>query len=264
MKNLLMSFSCLLALMLCAADVTAQGGRGGHGKQGRNVQSSQSVGRGPQHGGPGGQNSGAVVSNVGGLNLLKMWEEEKLARDVYMQLAKTSGLPVFQNISRSEGQHMQALERLLSGGGTASVSLNKTPGVFTVPEYQQLYATLVAAGSRSPLDALMVGAKIEEMDIADLNRLLSQAPGPQVGQVLAHLLQGSHNHLRAFASQIASQGATYKAQFLTQAEFNTIAKSTDPGHGAGAGGRGPGSGGSGNSAQGVGGRNAKQKGRGRS
>ncbi len=32
----------------------------------------------------------------------------------------------------------------------------------------------------SPLDALMVGARIEEMDIADLKRLLPQATNPQL------------------------------------------------------------------------------------
>ena len=122
---------------------------------------------------------------------------------------------------------MQAIERLLGGGGGNGWS--DKPGVFAFAEYQQLYETLVASGSRSPLDALKVGAKIEEMDIADLRQVLNQTNDPQVRQVLQHLMQGSQNHLRAFASQITQQGAIYHAEFLSQADFDQIASSTGQG-----------------------------------
>ena len=111
-------------------------------------------------------------------------------------------------------------------------------GIFVFPEYQQLYKSLIASGTRSPLDALTVGAKIEEMDIADLRRLLTQTTDRQVRQVLEHLMQGSQNHLRAFAFQIAKQGATYNAEFLTQAEFDQIAGSSGQGRGQHSAGRG--------------------------
>lgn len=42
---------------------------------------------------------------------------------------------------------------------------------------------------------------------------------------------GSQNHLRAFAAQIAKQGGAYNGQFLTQAEFDRIASSTGQGRG---------------------------------
>ena len=51
-------------------------------------------------------------------------------------------------------------------------------------------------------------------------------------------MQGSQNHLRAFASQIAKQGASYNAEFLTQAEFDQIARSSGQGHGQQSAGRG--------------------------
>jgi rubrerythrin len=208
-----------------------------------------------------------------------MREEEKLARDVYTQLAKTSTLPIFRNISRAESQHMQAIERLLRGGGRNV--LNDKLGVFAFADYQQLYDSLVASGSRSPLDALKVGAKIEEMDIADLRQMLNQANDQQVRQVLQHLLQGSQNHLRAFASQITRQGASYNAEFLSQADFDQIAKSSEQGQqsrrggnaggqGSQNGGNGPGfgfqgqnSGGQGLGGQGLDGQGQRGQGRGR-
>lgn len=174
-----------------------------------------------------------TTSSLSSQELLRMWEEEKLARDVYVQLAKTSNLFVFENISRAETQHMQALEGLLRGTGVTPP--NDVAGVFTFADYQQLYTTLVSSGSRSPVDALRVGAKIEEMDIADLKVLIAATNVPQLRRVLESLKRGSENHLRAFASQLARHGASYQAEFLTQVEFDQIANSTGTGRGQQAG-----------------------------
>lgn len=43
-----------------------------------------------------------------------MYEEEKLARDLYARLGEEWNLPAFANISRSEAQHMAALEALFT------------------------------------------------------------------------------------------------------------------------------------------------------
>ena len=200
--------------------------------------------------------SSSGISNVNAADLVLMWEEEKVARDVYTRLSQTYPIQIFRNISMAENQHMQAVERLVRSSAGAAVQLDPTPGVFTNAEYQQLYTSLVQTGGRSMLDALKVGAKIEEMDIADLQRLLAQTNEPAVTQVLSQLLRGSENHLRAFASQIARLGGSYEAEFLSQAEFDRIAYSSgggQQGRGQGvgqAGGRGAGQAG-GSSAQGM-------------
>jgi len=270
MKNTLIGLGVLLVLVVVTSDATAQRGRGngqGQGQgQGRGKGQGQGQGQAGQsqrnnlgatpRGNQSRQTTNALPANGGGLDLLRMREEEKLARDVYTSLAKSSRQVIFQNISRAESQHMQALERLIRSSGNAA-NLGNTPGVFAYPDYQQLYTTLVASGSQSPLDALMVGAKIEEMDIADLQRLLKQTVDPQARQILEHLMRGSENHLRAFASQLAKQGASYKAEFLTQTQFDQIANSSGSGQGRqsaghGANGAGRGKMGQGNAGQGFG------------
>jgi hypothetical protein len=186
-----------------------------------------------------------VLTDKSGKDLRRMWEEEKLAHDVYARLAKTSGLGMFQNIAGAERRHMQAIARLIQTGTANETTLKDSPGEFDFPKYQQLYDSLIASGTGSPLEALMVGAKIEEMDIVDLKRLIGEATDPWVRQVLENLMQASHNHLRAFASQIASRGESYKAEFLSQAEFDEIAESLGQGRGrqfAGRGGIGGGQG----------------------
>lgn len=254
MKSLLMGLVALLVLTMVATDAMAQRGRGNGGGRSRNATDSGiqtrsgkqgqarrsprgNQGASAQRGNQIRQTSG-VSTNAGGLDLRRMREEEKLARDVYTSLARSSKLTIFGSISRAESQHMQAIERLIRSGTANVGNLNDTPGVFVFPEYQQLYTTLVASGARSPMDALMVGAKIEEMDIADLKRLLTQTSDPQLRQVLTRLMQGSQNHLRAFASQLASRGASYNAEFLTQAEFDQIANSPGKAHNSPSAGRG--------------------------
>jgi len=255
MKTLRIGFGTLLVLTMVTSVAKAQRGPGNEAGQGRGAGGPGTQTRGghqgqtgqPQRGNkghsgesgnPNQQSSGVLSTDIEGLDLLRMREEEKLARDVYTSLAKTSMLTIFGNISHAEGQHMQSIERLIRSGGAKAVNLNDTPGVFDSPKYQQLYATLIASGSRSPQDALKVGAKIEEMDIADLKRFLTQTTDPQVRQVLTHLMQGSQNHLRAFASQLAKQGLSYRAEFLTQAEFDQIANSSGQGSGQQSTGRG--------------------------
>jgi hypothetical protein len=265
MKHLLIGLGTLAAMALLTPNAMAQqrrgyGGGQGHGANGAGVQTQAQLqgrtgnpGRGQfQQGDQSRQSSGLLSTNAGGPDLLRLREEEKLARDIYTTLAKTSGLAIFQNISRAESQHMQSVERLVRASGANGSTLNNTPGVFAYPEHQQLYVSLVANGTRSPLDALMVGARIEEMDITDLRQTLTQTTDPQARQVLEHLMHASQNHLRAFASQISMQGGRYNAEFLTQAEFDQIASSSGQGHGQQSAGRGANNAGQGSQNRGTG------------
>lgn len=160
-------------------------------------------------------------SAVGTMELAKLWEEEKLARDVYNRFAQGTGAAVFRKIAQAESQHMRAVAQLANEPDWRDV-----PGVFVNAEYQQLYHALLAAGQNSPLDALRVGAKIEEVDIADLKRIISSTNDPRTQQVLGNLQRASGNHLRAFTSQLAANGATYSPQVLSQAEYDQILRFT--------------------------------------
>jgi len=174
-------------------------------------------------------------------NLLFMREEEKLARDVYLTLSQSWGLPIFQNIARSETTHMAALKTLIDRYGLADPALSET-GVFTDPTLQQLYDQLVSEGSQSLADALRVGAAIEEIDILDLQTHLAETEQADIQQVYGLLLKGSRNHLRAFTTTLQRQtGQTYQPQYLDPADYEDIVSSPmETGNGAGRGnGRGP-------------------------
>jgi hypothetical protein len=152
--------------------------------------------------------------------IVQMREEEKLARDVYTVLGDKWGATVFDNIAASEQQHMDAVATLLDRYGIDDPAATTKPGQFTDPRLQALSDQLVAQGSRSLVDALTVGATIEDLDIADLRSSATSATDVQA--VWDNLEQGSGNHLRAFTTQLDRQGASYTPQYISQSDYETI------------------------------------------
>jgi hypothetical protein len=109
-------------------------------------------------------------------DLIFMYQEEKMARDVYIALGKKWGERVFLNIQRSEQNHMNAIERLLNKYSLSVLVDNSDIGHFANEELQALYNDLLAKGNLSLKDALEVGVAIEETDIADLEEKMANTP----------------------------------------------------------------------------------------
>ena len=173
--------------------------------------------------------------------LLKMRQEEKLARDVYLKLYEKWGLQVFANISNSEQRHMDAVKMLLEKYKIADPITDDTIGVFPDAEFAGLFNKLVAAGEGSDIDALMVGAEIEDLDIADLNNLLENNDNDDIKFVYERLRNGSYHHLKAFTGLLESYGQTYTPQYISAEEYNEILSQTmGRGNGKGFKGRGNG------------------------
>ena len=157
--------------------------------------------------------------------LLLMREEEKLARDVYTTLAEEWNIRSFENIARSEDTHMEAVGILLDRYGVEDPVKSDAVGTFTSPLLDNLYDDLVDLGMKSYTDALKVGAKIEELDIADLLELIDSTDNDDIKVVYQNLLKGSRNHLRAFDMKIQRDGEVYTPEFLTAEEYERIASS---------------------------------------
>lgn len=123
-----------------------------------------------------------------------MYEEEKMARDLYARLGEEWKLPAFENISQSETQHMSALEALFD-----KYNLEKpasTPEEYNNRELAAAYTEFLARGLESEA-ALELGKKLEIKDIADLEEVMVGAP-EDFKAVYANLKRGSENHLEAF------------------------------------------------------------------
>ncbi len=157
--------------------------------------------------------------------LLKMREEEKLARDVYTYLYDLWQNPVFSRISQAEQRHMDAVGALLAKYGLTDPVDGMGHGQFNSQEMQELYYDLTSKGTATQEDAFLVGAAIEDLDIKDLGELLSTTDNEDIQTVYQNLVKGSRNHMRAFGSRLANLDTTYQAQFLTQEEIDAILNS---------------------------------------
>jgi hypothetical protein len=172
-----------------------------------------------------------TVEEIAGLKYMR--EEEKLAHDVYVALFAMWGTNVFYQISLSESTHMQAILNLLTKYGIADPAAGKAPGVFEDQVLQALYNTLMASGQVSVIEAMKVGALIEETDIRDINGKKAATNKTDIIQVYDSLLCGSRNHLRSFDKQLVMRGVSYVPQVITQAEWDAIADSSNESCGGG-------------------------------
>ncbi|MCX6266188.1 MAG: DUF2202 domain-containing protein [Bacteroidetes bacterium] len=157
--------------------------------------------------------------------LVFMREEELLAHDVYLTLSQLYTKPIFRNITRSEQQHTDAIKTLILKYSLVDPAANHVTGAFSNQDLQTLYNSLVALGSSSLLNALTVGATIEDLDIKDLKDHLLTIDNQDITCVFNNLMRGSRNHLRAFYANIKFTGGTYTPQFITQGEFDAIVNS---------------------------------------
>lgn len=157
-------------------------------------------------------------------SLLKMKEEEKLARDVYAILSQKWGSSVFSNISAAENNHLNAIVLLLTSYGATETSIGEA-GIFADAAVQKIYNDLIAKANVSIEEAYKTGALIEEMDIKDLTEALSSTTNENVTLVFDNLMKGSRNHLRAFNLQLTNLGLTYTPVFISQDEYTQIVTS---------------------------------------
>jgi len=132
--------------------------------------------------------------------LVFMYQEEKMARDTYQVLGDKWGVSVFSNIAQAEQQHMDAIKALLDRYSIA-VPVSDDVGVFTDPDIQALYNTLISKGEQSQEDALQVGIDVENTDIADLEKRMVDAPD-DINAIYEKLKNGSDKHLNAFTNML--------------------------------------------------------------
>lgn len=158
-------------------------------------------------------------------DLMLMREEEKLARDVYAAMDELWGMRIFGQIMWSEQNHMDALLAVIDKYELADPVGDNPPGVFSDPALQALFDQLLDLGSQSMIDALLVGATIEDLDIFDLDEALAHADNLDLRTVYQNLQKGSRNHLRSYVDVLGRNGESYTPQYLSVAEFEEIVNS---------------------------------------
>ncbi len=214
--NLIVALSMLVVLLASATSAYAAPATKGGPNTGKSKSQSGT------NAGTGIVTTSATLTDAEIADLVFMREEEKLARDVYLTLYDMWGVQTFSSIAASEQSHTDSIKNLLATYGIADPVVDDTVGVFVNADLQALYTQLVATGSTSLVDALKVGAAIEEIDIADLYEAMAATAQPNILQVYSRLLSGSENHLRGFVSALSAQGVEYAPQYLSADTYSAI------------------------------------------
>ena len=152
--------------------------------------------------GPNGPSTSSGLTDTEKANILYLFEEEKLAHDIYVEMYRSYGAYVFNNISESEQRHMNSVAKLISKYDLDDTVVNTGPGIFSNEVIQEEYDRLLGKGILNLTSALEVGVEIELMDIGDIERMLTQTEKTDIKRVLSNLLAGSYNHLDAFNTQL--------------------------------------------------------------
>jgi len=156
--------------------------------------------------------------------IIYMWNEEKMARDIYLTLGEQFNSNVLLNIAnRSESTHMDLMKDLIE-----KYTLNLIPdtiitkenedilnelfpiGTFSLDTISSLYDTLIAQGT-SLEESLKIGCIVEVTDVNDLDRTIEAAKENQAEDLVAYyetLRNGSYSHYWAFDKALKNIGVT--------------------------------------------------------
>jgi hypothetical protein len=191
--------------------------------------------------------NGVVLDYHEQTHLAFMREEEKLARDVYIKLGGMyPDHPVFGKIDDSEQRHTDAVKAMIEKYGLEDPNTNDNVGVYTGEDYgwyfTEKFKLLVERASISELEALYVGAFIEELDMMDINQcpqvIVETENGingitecgkiytdnTDVSNLYASLLDGSDSHLEGYVKNIEVYigAGNYQAQVLPQEQVDEL------------------------------------------
>lgn len=180
-------------------------------------------------------------------HLVFICEEEQLAHDVYRVLGnRFPEIDIFADMEANREHSRCTVLDLLRRYRVSVPRVNDNIGVFSWGIYgryfMEKYLVLTNQGSTSPLNALYVGAFMEELDIqeisecpkaiVDINNGISEksacgkgyTDNPEVLRIYESLLDESRMHLRRLVVAIEQQigAGKYQAQVLSQDEVNAI------------------------------------------
>lgn len=167
--------------------------------------------------------SNEVLSNEQKYALAYMWHEEKLARDIYLELYKVQPAKQLYNIAtKSEVVHINLVEQLISSYDINITNLkdykinyskeelsSMEVGKFVIADIQNLYDELKDRGSKSIQSALEVGCLVEVTDVNDLNKYIEITKDKaEIVEVFEKLRTDSYHHYWAFDTGLKNIGVS--------------------------------------------------------
>ncbi len=173
-----------------------------------------------------------VLSETQKSHLVKLYEEEKLAHDLYSEFYDEHGYKPFSHHTEAEAKHMGYVDDILKQYDITRPNLGH--GIFENAGYQQSYNEWLAKGISDGVHSCYIAAYIEEMDILDLMEGIKIAETADIKDLYETLKSGSENHLRAYNKFLKMEfNIEYTPQLMSQELFDKIISEVGSGHGGG-------------------------------
>lgn len=171
-----------------------------------------------------------VLSETQKTHLVNLYEEEKLAHDLYSEFYDEHGYMPFSHHIEAEATHMGLVDEVLTLYDISRPNL--AFGLFENDGYQSYYNEWLAKGISDGVHSCYIAAYIEEMDILDLMEGIQIAETTEIKDLYETLKAGSENHLRAYNKFLKMQfNIDYAPQLMTQELFDEIIAGGSGGHG---------------------------------
>ncbi|WP_417591478.1 DUF2202 domain-containing protein [Owenweeksia hongkongensis] len=173
-----------------------------------------------------------VLSETQKTHLVNLYEEEKLAHDLYTEFYAAHGYTPFSHHIEAEAKHMTLVDEVLTLYGISRATLGF--GLFENEGYQKNYNEWLAKGVSDSVHSCYIAAYIEEMDILDLMEGIQLAETTEIKDLNETLKSGSENHLRAYNKFLKMEfNIDYTPQLMSQELFDKIISEGGSGHGGG-------------------------------
>jgi hypothetical protein len=152
---------------------------------------------------------------------LKLYQEEKMAYDLYGEFYERWSLSVFNKVQQRDAKHVWCVERIMDNYGF-DYNTNANSGSYPDREIQKIYDDLTVKGCISDLAALEAAAFIKEKYISVLRERIRYQEDEYVVKVIFLMESAAQTHLRAFVNSIRLSGSDYSPVLLTDDEFSNI------------------------------------------
>lgn len=152
-------------------------------------------------------------------------ENEKFARDFYLEMFDMWDEEIFSKMAEAEGAHMETVFCLLEKYKLEDPVADLKIGEFKNQEMVALYPKLIERGSKSLADAFAAGSMLEVWNLCDLMNCERCLNSEDLNAVVTEFKRSTRNHIRVMHTNLKGYGKHLKPCSLDSDLFDLITRS---------------------------------------
>jgi hypothetical protein len=171
-----------------------------------------------------GKNVGAIATQGDKMALPYMYESEKMATNLFLAWNETHELPILYSLSESHANQKETLEAVMGGLQVDLSSAALEDDKFKDATIQALYNKLLPIGDEMRVKAFTSGLMLEESIIKNINTYLERGIDGLSKTTFEALKEASGKNMKVLNDLLVAEGTAYKAQVISQSEFDRLVK----------------------------------------